>query len=123
MRLSQRKAAATDPGRQPLGIAPAKFLFHQQNETFYTQDRNSPIIIFCLPSGGARLRKTTTEMFLIFIIATFSGNHPDLFGGKPQHIGLASEESANVFEDPDSEDFGYWSVIVFQRDNLDNGRR
>ena len=69
------------------------------------------------------MRKTTTEMFLIFTIATFSGNHPDLFGGKPQHIGLASEDSANVFEDPDSEDFGYWSVIVFQRDNLDNGRR
>ena len=42
--------------------------------------------------------------FLIFSL----GNHPDLHGGGPKHIGIASDDSPNVFSDPDSEEFGFW---------------
>jgi hypothetical protein len=41
-------------------------------------------------------------------MVTFAGNHPDLHGGGPQHIGIASDDSPNVFQDSDSEEFGYW---------------
>lgn len=44
--------------------------------------------------------------FILLLI--FAGNHPDLHGGAPVHIGLASEDSPNVFNDPESEEFGYW---------------
>ena len=48
--------------------------------------------------------------YILFFYSTYviAGNHPDLHGGAPVHIGLASEDSPNVFNDPESEEFGYW---------------
>ena len=41
-------------------------------------------------------------------LSNLSGNHPDLFDGAPDQVGLASDDSPNVFADDDSVEFGYW---------------